>query len=172
MVGLRNYRWRWCRHWRGLNINRGRLHINGRRLDVGRRHIHRRGTHVNAERVRAVMVGNSNPNSHSPPRLGRRQWQNQKGESDQRYYSSEHRSILLSSICWIRLTRPIHLCIFGMAFPENFPVLVVPRVVQRLHQLHVFLGACHQTSYEKTRLSVISFREDFRISGRFAQVSR
>ena len=88
LVGLRNYRWRWCRHWRGLNINRGRLHINGRRLDVGRRYVDRRGTHVNAERVRAVMVGNSNPNADSPPRLRRRQWQNQKGESGQWYYSS------------------------------------------------------------------------------------
>ncbi len=76
LVGLRNYRWRWCRRWRGLNVNGCRLHINRRRLDVSRCHIHRRGTYVNPERVGAVMVGNSNPNADSPPRLGRRQRQN------------------------------------------------------------------------------------------------
>ena len=99
LVGLRNYRRRWCRRWRGLHINRSRLHIDRSRLDVSRRYIHRRGTYVNAHGVRAVTVGNSNPNSHSPPRLRRCKWQNQKGESGQWYYSSEHRSILLSSVC-------------------------------------------------------------------------
>src|SRR5215213_11035812 len=39
------------------------------------------------------------------------------------------------------LTRPVHGSVFGVPVVEGFPVLIVPRIVQSLHQLHIVFDA-------------------------------
>lgn len=50
--------------------------------------------------------------------------------------------VIVNSPCRLRLARPEDCAIFAVALAERVPVPRVPRIVERLHKLHVLLFSC------------------------------
>src|SRR3989442_10082296 len=46
--------------------------------------------------------------------------------------------MFMPSPCRLRLTGPVHCHVFGVTFHESLPVLLVPGVIQSLHQSKIF----------------------------------